>query len=48
MIEKGAEAIAISPDAGQNIPAYYGRVWGFVSLGRLAEAEDALRQAVNA
>jgi tetratricopeptide (TPR) repeat protein len=47
MIEKAREAIAISPDAGQNIPAYYGAVWGFVSLGRLADAEQALRQAMT-
>jgi len=47
MVEKAGEAIAISPDAGQNVPAYYGAAWGLVSLGRLADAEQALRQAMT-
>jgi serine/threonine protein kinase len=47
MIEKAGEAIALSPEAGQNISAYYGRVWGLVGLGRLADAEQALRQAMT-
>ena len=46
-IEKATEAIAISPDAAQIAPAYYARVWGYISLGRPADAEQALRQAVT-
>jgi len=46
MLEKAKEAVAISPDAGQIIPAYYNVVWGYVSLGRPADAEQALRQAM--
>jgi serine/threonine protein kinase/tetratricopeptide (TPR) repeat protein len=45
-IEKAREAIAISPDAGQVIPAYSALVWGYISLGRLADAEQAHRQAL--
>jgi serine/threonine protein kinase/tetratricopeptide (TPR) repeat protein len=47
MVEKSKEAIAISPDAGQAIPAYYGLVSGYISLGRPTDAEQALRQAVT-
>jgi serine/threonine protein kinase/tetratricopeptide (TPR) repeat protein len=47
MIEKAREAIAISPDAGQTIPAYFNVVWGYISLGRPTDAEQALRQAVT-
>ena len=46
MIEKAREAIAISPDAGQNTPSYFNVVWGYISLGRPTEAEQALQQAV--
>jgi tetratricopeptide (TPR) repeat protein len=46
MIEKAREAIAISPDAGRVIPAYFNVVWGYISQGRPTEAEQALRQAV--
>src|SRR5262249_4189620 len=46
MIEKAKEAIAISPDAAQNIPAYFNVVWGYISVGRTTEAEQALRQAL--
>jgi len=46
MIQKARESIAISPDAGQVTPAYFNVVWGDLSLGRVADAEQALRQAV--
>src|ERR1700716_1836688 len=46
MIEKTPEAIAISPDAGAVIPAYFNVVWGYISLARPTEAEQALRQAI--
>jgi tetratricopeptide (TPR) repeat protein len=46
MIEQARKAIAIGPDAGQAIPAYYNVVWGYVSLGRPADAEQPLRQAM--
>jgi len=46
MIEEARKAIAIGPDAGQTIPAYYNVVWGYVSFGRPADAEQALRQAM--
>jgi tetratricopeptide (TPR) repeat protein len=46
MVEKAKEAIALSPEAGQVIPAYYNAVWGYLALGRLAEAQEALRVAV--
>jgi len=46
MIEEARKAIAIGPDAGQTIPANYSLVWGYVSLGRPADAEQALRQAM--
>jgi len=46
-IEKAREAIAIGADAGQVIPAYFAAVWGYISLGRPADAEGALRQAVT-
>jgi tetratricopeptide (TPR) repeat protein len=46
MIEKAREAIAISPDAGAVIPAYFNVVWGYISLARPTEAEQALRQAI--
>jgi len=46
MVEKSKEAIALGPDAGQVIPAYYNVVRGYISLGRPADAEQALRQAM--
>ncbi len=45
MIDKAREAIALSPDAGPGMPAYFSAVWGNIGLGRIAEAEEALRQA---
>jgi len=47
MIEEAKKAIVISPDSGPAVPAYYNVVWGYLSLGRTAEAELALRQAVT-
>jgi hypothetical protein len=47
MIEEARKAIAISPDTGQTIPAYYSVLWGYISLGRPTDAEEALRQAVT-
>ena len=47
MVEEGRKAIAISPDTGQVVPAYYSVVWGYISLGRPTDAEEALRQAVT-
>ena len=47
MIEEARKAIAIGPDAGQVIPAYYSVVWGYISLGRPTDAEQALRQAMT-
>jgi serine/threonine protein kinase/tetratricopeptide (TPR) repeat protein len=46
MLEKAREAITLGPDAGQTIPAYYSVVWADISLGRPADAERALEQAV--
>jgi tetratricopeptide (TPR) repeat protein len=46
MIERARQAIAISPDAGAVIPAYFNLVWAYISLARTTEAEQALRQAV--
>jgi tetratricopeptide (TPR) repeat protein len=45
MIEKAKEAIALDRDAAQNISAYHSVVYGYVSLGRPADAEPALREA---
>jgi len=47
MIEEARKAIAIGNDFGQTIPAYYSLVWGFISLGRPADAEQPLRQAIT-
>jgi eukaryotic-like serine/threonine-protein kinase len=47
MIEKAREAIAINPDAGANTPAYFSLVWGDLSLGRAAEANQALQTAIG-
>jgi serine/threonine protein kinase len=47
MIEEARKAIAIGNDFGQAIPAYYSVVWGYISLGRPADAEQALRQAIT-
>jgi serine/threonine protein kinase/tetratricopeptide (TPR) repeat protein len=46
MIENARSAIAISPDSGTVTPAYFSVVWGYISQGRLMEADQALRQAV--
>jgi eukaryotic-like serine/threonine-protein kinase len=46
MIEEARKAMAIGHDAGQSTPAYYALAWGHMGLGRVAEAEQALRQAV--
>jgi tetratricopeptide (TPR) repeat protein len=46
MIEEARKAIAINPDGEQVVPAYYNVVWGYVSLGRAADAEQALHQAM--
>ena len=46
MIEEAQKAIAIAPDAGQAIPAYYTVAWGYISLGRPTEALAALRRAI--
>jgi len=45
MIDKSKEAIAISADAGSTILAYFSMAWGYISLGRVAEAEQVLRNA---
>jgi serine/threonine protein kinase/tetratricopeptide (TPR) repeat protein len=47
MVEEARKAIAISPESGPAVPAYYGVVWGYISLGRVADAEAALRQAIT-
>jgi tetratricopeptide (TPR) repeat protein len=46
MLEEGTKAIAIGFDAGQATPAYYSVVGANISLGRTAEAEQALRRAM--
>jgi tetratricopeptide (TPR) repeat protein len=46
MIEKARASIAISPDSGTVIPAYFSAVWGHISQGRTTDAEQALQQAV--
>jgi len=46
MLEKAREAIALGHDAGQATPAYYNVVWAYISLGRPADAERALPQAI--
>jgi tetratricopeptide (TPR) repeat protein len=47
MIEEARKAIAIAPDAGQTTPAYFSVVWGYISLGRPADAEQPLREAMT-
>jgi tetratricopeptide (TPR) repeat protein len=47
MLEEARKAIALAPDAGQVIPAYYSVVGGYVSLGRPADAEQPLREAMT-
>jgi eukaryotic-like serine/threonine-protein kinase len=47
MIEKARESIAINPDAGADTPAYFSLVWGDLSLGRAAEADQALQTAIG-
>jgi tetratricopeptide (TPR) repeat protein len=47
MIEEARKAIAIAFDAGQATPAYYSVAGGYISLGRPAEAEQPLRQAMT-
>jgi serine/threonine protein kinase/tetratricopeptide (TPR) repeat protein len=45
LMERAREAIAISPDAGQIIPAYYNVVWAHIAFNQLADAEQALQRA---
>jgi serine/threonine protein kinase len=47
MIEEARKAIAIGNNVGQASPAYYSLVWGYISLGRPADAEQPLRQAIT-
>src|SRR5262249_30150873 len=47
MIEEARKAVAISPETGPAVPASYGVVSGYISLGRAADAEEALRQAMT-
>jgi serine/threonine protein kinase len=47
MIEEARKAIAIGFDAGQSTPAYYSVAGGYISLGRPADAEQPLRQAMT-
>ena len=47
MIEEARKAIAIGFDAGQATPAYYSVAGGYISLGRPADAEPPLRQAMT-
>jgi tetratricopeptide (TPR) repeat protein len=47
MIEEARKAIAISSDTGPAVPASYSVVGGYISLGRAADAEEALRQAIT-
>jgi serine/threonine protein kinase/Tfp pilus assembly protein PilF len=46
MLDEARKAVALGGDAGQAIPSYYNVVWACISLGRIADAEQALRQAV--
>ena len=46
MIEEARKAIAISPDSGPAVLASHAVVWGNISLGRAADAEEALRQGI--
>ena len=46
LIEEARKAIDIGNDAGQSTPTYYSLAWGYINLGRPAEAEQALRQAM--
>jgi eukaryotic-like serine/threonine-protein kinase len=41
MIQTARDAVAIDPDFG---PAYFNMAWGYISLGRPHEAEQALRE----
>jgi eukaryotic-like serine/threonine-protein kinase len=47
LIEKAREAIAINPDAGSVTPAYFNVAWGYISLGRATEADQALQTAIG-
>ena len=44
MIQTARDAIALDPDP---VPPYFDVVWGFVCLGRLNDAEQALRHAID-
>ena len=44
MVQKSRDAIAIDPDF---FPPYVSLLWGYVYLGRLNDAEQALRQAIG-
>src|SRR5262249_19797841 len=46
MIDKAKEAVAINPDLGANTPAYFSIAWGYISLNRAAEADQAVRTAL--
>ncbi|MDH4063076.1 MAG: protein kinase, partial [Acidobacteriota bacterium] len=46
-VDKAKETIALGRDDVERVIVdYYDVVWGYLALGRLAEAEEALRQAV--
>ena len=47
MIEQAKKAIGIGFDSGQVTPSYYSVAGGYISLGRPADAEPALRQAIT-
>jgi eukaryotic-like serine/threonine-protein kinase len=44
MIQQSLDAIAIDPD---QVPPYVNLLWGYIYLGRLIDAEQALRQAIG-
>ena len=44
MIQTARDAIAIDPELA---PPYFSVAWGYISLGRLNDAEQALRQAIG-
>jgi tetratricopeptide (TPR) repeat protein len=46
LVEAAQKAIDIGNDVGQATPAYYSLVWGYINLGRPAEAQRALQQAM--
>jgi serine/threonine protein kinase/tetratricopeptide (TPR) repeat protein len=47
MVDKSRQAVGITAGAGPGVPAYFGIVWGYLSLGRTKEAEQALREALT-